>query len=73
MKRSMDLRSEVFAAIDGIQKTGRTADGESQQTTKYGPPTQDKDPNLPEGYSHIRDAIRALLSMDDLNLLARNE
>jgi hypothetical protein len=73
MKRSMDLRSAVFAAIDGIQKPGRAADGESQQKTKYGPPTQDKDPNLPKGYNHIRDAIRALLTLDDLNLLARNE
>jgi hypothetical protein len=31
MKRSMDLRSAVFAAIDGIQKPGREADGEGQQ------------------------------------------
>lgn len=73
MKKSMDLRSALFAAIDGIQKPGRAADGESQQKTKYGPPTQDEDTNLPRGYSDIRDAIRALLTLDDLNLLARNE
>jgi hypothetical protein len=73
MKKSMDLRSALFAAIDGIQKPGGAADGESQQKTKYGPPTQDEDTNLPKGYSDIRDAIRALLTLDDLNLLARNE
>ena len=73
MKRSMDLRSAVLAAIDEIQKPGRAADGEGQQKIECGPPTQDKEPNLPKGYSHIRDAIRALVTLDDLNLLARNE
>ena len=73
MERSMDLRTAVFAAIDGIQKPGREADGEGQQKTECGPPIQDKEPNLPKGYRKIRDAIRALLTLDDLNLLARNE
>ncbi len=73
MKRSMDLRSAVFAAIDGIQKPGREADGEGQQNTECGQPPQDKEPNLPEGYRQIRDAIRALLTLDDLHRLARNE
>jgi hypothetical protein len=72
MKRSMDVRSAVFAAIDGIQKPGREAGGEGQQNTECGQP-QDKEPSLPEGYRQIQDAIRALLTLDDLNLLARNE
>ncbi|HMK21783.1 MAG TPA: hypothetical protein VK466_05575 [Terriglobales bacterium] len=73
MKRSMDLRSAVFAAIDEIQKPGCERDGEGQQNTECGQSPQDKEPNLPKGYSPIRDAIRALLTLDDLNLLARNE
>jgi hypothetical protein len=73
MKRSMDLRSAVFAAIDGIQKPGREAHGEGQQNTECGQPPHDKEPNLPTVYSPIRDAIRGLLTLDDLNLLARNE
>ena len=73
MKRPMDLRSAVFAAIDGIQKPGREADSEGLQNTECGQRPQDKEPNLPQGYRQIRDAIRALLTLDDLNLLARNE
>jgi hypothetical protein len=73
MKGSRDLRSAVFAAIDGIQKPGREADGEGQQNTDDGQPPQDKELNLPKGYNQIRDAIRSLLTLDDLNLLARNE
>jgi hypothetical protein len=69
----MDLRSAVFAAIDGIHKTGREGDSEGLQNTECGKPTQDKELNLPKGYSQIRDAIRALLTLDDLNLLVRNE
>jgi hypothetical protein len=69
MKTSMDLRSAVFAAIT-IQKPGREADGEGQQDAECVHAPQDNEPNLPKGYSHIRDAIRALLTLDDLNLLA---
>lgn len=65
MKGSMDLRSAVFAAIDGIQKPGREADGEGQRNTECSQPSQDREPNLPTGYSHIRDAIPALLTLDD--------
>ena len=65
MKGSMDLRSAVFAAIDGIREPGREADGEGQQNTEYGQPSQGREPNLPTGYRHIRDAIRALLTLDD--------
>ena len=55
MKGSMDLRSAVFAAIDEIQKPGREADAEGQQNTECRQLPQDKEPNLPKGYSPIRD------------------
>ncbi len=62
MKRSMDLGSAVFAAIDAIQQPGREADGEGQQNTECGQPPQDKEPNLPKGSppSHRRHARREL-------------
>jgi hypothetical protein len=69
MKTSIDLRSAVIAAIT-IQKPGHEADGEGQQDTECVHAAQDKEPNLPKGYSHIQDAIRALLTLDDFNLLA---
>lgn len=66
MKWSTDLRSAVFAAIGGNEKARREALGEGRQTTDCGQSPGDQEPNLPKGYSHIRDAIRALLTLDDV-------